>query len=41
MFTKMKAKAAPAGEFRALCENSLTGVLAHESFGHLTEAESI
>ena len=38
---KMKAKVAPAGEFRALCENSLTGVLAHESFGHLTEADFV
>ncbi len=38
---KLKAKAAPAGEFRALCENSLVGVLAHESFGHMTEADFI
>lgn len=38
---KLKAKAAPAGEFRALCEHLLTGVLAHESFGHLTEGDFV
>jgi TldD protein len=38
---QLDAKAAPAGVFRALCENILVGVLAHESFGHLTEADSI
>ncbi len=38
---KMTAKAAPAGKFRALCENVLVGVLAHESFGHLTEGDFI
>jgi len=38
---KMTAKAAPAGRFRALCENLLVGVLAHESFGHLTEGDFI
>ncbi|MFX1566897.1 MAG: TldD/PmbA family protein [Promethearchaeota archaeon] len=38
---KMKAKSAPAGKFNALCENLLVGVLAHESFGHLTEADFI
>ncbi|MFX0039495.1 MAG: TldD/PmbA family protein [Promethearchaeota archaeon] len=38
---KMKAKAAPAGKFSALCENLLVGVLAHESFGHLTEGDFI
>lgn len=38
---KMTAKAAPAGKFRALCENYLVGVLAHESFGHLTEGDFI
>ncbi|MHA2254034.1 MAG: TldD/PmbA family protein [Candidatus Kariarchaeaceae archaeon] len=35
------AKAAPAGEFKALTENNLSGVLAHESFGHLTEGDFI
>jgi TldD protein len=38
---KLKAKAAPAGEYPALCENLLTGVLAHESFGHMTEGDFI
>jgi TldD protein len=38
---KMKAKKAPAGEFRALCDNHLSGVLAHESLGHLSEADFI
>ncbi|MCK5343927.1 MAG: TldD/PmbA family protein [Candidatus Heimdallarchaeota archaeon] len=38
---QIKAKSAPPGEFRALCENTLVGVLAHESFGHLTEADFI
>ncbi|MEA2071714.1 MAG: TldD/PmbA family protein [Asgard group archaeon] len=35
------AKSAPAGKFRALCDNRLSGVLAHESFGHCTEADFI
>lgn len=38
---KLRARAAPAGEFRALCENRLVGVLAHESFGHMTEADFV
>ena len=38
---KLKAKPAPPGKHRALCENRLVGVLAHESFGHLTEADFI
>lgn len=38
---KLKAKSAPVGEFKALCENILVGVLAHESFGHLSEADFI
>lgn len=38
---KMSAKASPAGKFKALCENILVGVLAHESFGHLTEGDFI
>lgn len=38
---KMKAKTAPAGKFDALCENTLVGVLAHESFGHLTEGDFV
>jgi len=36
-----EAKASPAGKFRALCDNRLSGVLAHESFGHCTEADFI
>ena len=38
---KLEAKPAPPGKHRALCENLLVGVLAHESFGHLTEADFI
>jgi TldD protein len=38
---KLQAKPAPPGKHRALCENRLGGVLAHESFGHLTEADFI
>jgi len=38
---KIRAKASPAGKFTALCENVLAGVLAHESFGHLTEADFV
>ena len=38
---KMRAKASPAGKFTALCENVLAGVLAHESFGHLTEGDFV
>ena len=41
MKEQLKAKACPAGEFRALVENRLAGVLAHESFGHLSEADFI
>ncbi len=38
---QLKAKACPAGKFRTLIENELTGVLAHESFGHLSEGDFI
>jgi len=38
---KLGAKAAPAGKFRALIHNDLVGVLAHESFGHLTEGDFV
>jgi TldD protein len=38
---KLEAKPAPPGKHRALCENLLVGVLAHESFGHLTEADLV
>jgi TldD protein len=38
---QLKAKACPAGKFRALVEEDLVGVLAHESFGHLSEADFV
>ncbi|TFG08581.1 TldD/PmbA family protein [Candidatus Thorarchaeota archaeon] len=38
---QLEAKACPAGSFRALCEERLVGVLAHESFGHLSEADFV
>lgn len=38
---QLKARACPAGKFRALIENSLVGVLAHESFGHLSEGDFV
>jgi TldD protein len=38
---KLKAKPAPAGKFNALVDPKLTGVLAHESFGHLSEADFV
>jgi TldD protein len=38
---KLGAKPAPPGKHRALCENRLVGVLAHESFGHLTESDFV
>jgi TldD protein len=38
---KLKAKPAPAGKFHALIDPRLAGVLAHESFGHLSEADFV
>jgi len=38
---KLRSRPAPAGEFRCVCEHLLSGVLAHESFGHLTEGDFI
>ncbi len=38
---QLKARSCPAGKFRALIENSLAGVLAHESFGHLSEGDFV
>lgn len=38
---QLKAKACPAGKFRALVEEILVGVLAHESFGHLSEGDFV
>ncbi|MFW9831376.1 MAG: TldD/PmbA family protein, partial [Candidatus Thorarchaeota archaeon] len=38
---QIKAKPCPAGTFSTLLDNKLTGVLAHESFGHLSEADYV
>ncbi len=38
---QLRAKACPAGKFRALVENHLAGVMAHESFGHLSEGDFV
>jgi TldD protein len=38
---KLKAKPSPAGKFDALIDPKLTGTLAHESFGHLSEADFV
>ncbi|MGD0978845.1 MAG: TldD/PmbA family protein [Candidatus Bathyarchaeia archaeon] len=38
---QLKAKSCPGGKFRALIENRLGGVLAHESFGHLSEGDFV
>ncbi len=38
---KLNAKTAPAGRFSALIDPRLAGVLAHESFGHLSEADMV
>ncbi len=38
---KLKAKTAPAGRFDAVIDQALAGVLAHESFGHLSEADFV
>ncbi len=38
---QLKAKACPAGKFSTLIDNALTGVLAHESFGHLSEGDFV
>ena len=38
---KLTAKPAPAGKFNALIDSELAGVLAHESFGHLSEADFV
>jgi TldD protein len=35
------AERAPVGRQRVLCDNDLTGLLAHESFGHLTEFDLV
>lgn len=38
---QLRARTCPAGQFRALIENNLGGVLAHESFGHLSEGDFV
>lgn len=38
---KLAGKKPPAGKFRALIDNKLGGVMAHESFGHLSEYDFI
>lgn len=38
---KCEGKKPPAGEFRVLTDPTLTAVLAHESFGHLAEADGV
>ncbi len=38
---QLEARPCPAGKFRGLIENRLVGVLAHESFGHLSEADFV
>jgi len=38
---KLKAKPAPARKFDAVIDPALAGVLAHESFGHLSEADFV
>lgn len=36
-----RAVAVPSGRYRVLCDNELSGTLAHESFGHLTEHDLV
>lgn len=38
---QLEAKSCPAGTFRALVDNDLAGVLAHETFGHLSEGDFV
>jgi len=38
---KSNAKPAPAGKFDAVVDSKLAGTLAHESFGHLSEADFV
>lgn len=37
----LRAEAFPAGRHRVLCDNHLSGMLAHESFGHLAEHDLV
>lgn len=36
-----RAVSVPSGRYRVLCDNELSGTLAHESFGHLTEYDLV
>lgn len=38
---QLEAKKCPAGQFRGMVDSQLAGVLAHESFGHLSEGDGI
>jgi len=38
---KLTGKKPPAGKFRALIDSNLAGVMAHESFGHLSEYDFV
>lgn len=38
---QLRAENLPAGRYRTMCDNHLTGLLAHESFGHLTEYDLV
>ena len=38
---KLTGKKPPAGKFRALIDSQLAGVMAHESFGHLSEYDFV
>lgn len=38
---QINAKPCPAGKFSTLIDNELAGILAHESFGHLSEADYV
>ena len=37
----LEAKPAPAGKFTVILDNKMTGMLAHEAFGHACEADAI
>ncbi|MGB0652169.1 MAG: TldD/PmbA family protein [Thermoplasmatota archaeon] len=37
----LEAKPITAGRYRTLCDNKLTGIMVHESFGHLTEYDVV
>lgn len=37
----LQARAIPGGRYRTLCDPHMTGLMAHESFGHLTEYDLV